>query len=130
MLTGKCLDCGGTVRPGNLVVERHVVGTDAMSGIRAHKLVAFLVGAVLLFMIGCTPDSSSSSSGSSNVSDTSTVSQLASNLASDTGGTNDPASDPAGDGPSASIPEPATGLLFLCAAGSMALARLRARKDA
>jgi hypothetical protein len=46
-------------------------------------------------------------------------------------GAGDPGSDATdlpGDG--SAIPEPATGLLFLCAAGSMALARLRARKTA
>jgi hypothetical protein len=42
----------------------------------------------------------------------------------------DPGTDPPGDGSLASVPEPATGLLFLCAAGSVALARLRARQRA
>jgi hypothetical protein len=120
---------------------------DVMSAVRAHKLAAVLAGAVLLFMIGCTPDSSSSSSGSSNSSGTSTDSQVASKTILVTGGANDPApdppgdpsgdpvagdpgTDPPGDESSASCPEPATGLLFLCAAGSMALARLRARQRA
>jgi hypothetical protein len=70
---------------------------------------------------------------------------MALNLTSATGGTDEPtsdspgdlggnvlASDPGtdspGDGPSATVPEPATCFLFLCATGSMALARLRARK--
>ena len=72
-------------------------------------------------------------------------SPVALNRTSETGGTNELASDAPGDwgdnsiagdpgadspdnGPSAGMPEPATCFLFLCAAGSMALARLRARK--
>lgn len=165
MPTGKFSDGGRTRRLGRLVGERFVVSADAAVGIRAHKLAAVLLGAVLLFMIGCTPGSSSSSSDSSNSSSTSAISQVTSNptpvtggrndsvgsqmassLTSVTGVTNDPASDPgpgelggsslAGDpgtdppdnGSSASCPEPATGALFLCAVGAMALARLR-RKE-
>jgi hypothetical protein len=135
--------------------ETLITGKDTMmSRISAHKTMAFLAIAVLLFMIGCTPGSSSSSSGGSNTSNTSTGGQLAFNPTPGTGGANDPTLDPLdnpggdpvggdpggdpfggdpgtdsdGDGAAASLPEPATGLLFLCAAGSMALARLRARK--
>jgi len=147
MLTGKRSDCDWTVRLGRLAGELFVVGKDTISGIRGHKAAAVLAGAVFFFMIGCTPDSSSSSSGSASSSDASVASLLPSNSAPAVGGVNDPAADPPGDvggnslagdpgtdppgdGTSASVPEPATAFLFLCAAGSMALARLRARKDA
>lgn len=115
-----------------------------MSGTRVHKWVAVAVCTVLLFLIGCTPDSSSSSSGSSGAA---AGSGLTSGPIALNGGPNDPSpdpnggdsnggnplagdpgNDPPGDGAPASIPEPATSLLFLCAAGSMALARLRARE--
>jgi hypothetical protein len=97
-----------------------------MPGTRAYKLAAVLGGVVLLLMIGCTPGSS----GSSNTSNTSTViSDPTGDPGNDPIG-GDPGTDPPGDGSPASIPEPATGLLFLCAAGSVALARLRARKRA
>jgi hypothetical protein len=104
-----------------------------MLGIRAHKLAAVLAGAALLFMLGCTPGSSSSSSN-----DPTGVTGIGNSgndpVGGDPGGDppagGDPGSDPPGDGALASVPEPATGLLFLCAAGSMALVRLRARKRA
>ena len=128
-----------------------------MSGRNADKLLAAMVGVVLLFVIGCTPGSSGSSSDS-------TAGAGGSGLIADAprpppsdpiggsgGGSlvgdpvNDPPSgsgdspllgdpgngnDPPGNGSAASLPEPATGLLFLCAAGSAALARLRGRKRA
>jgi hypothetical protein len=122
MLVSKCSKCGKAVKLGRLMSEQYVVGTNAISGIRAHKLAAVFAGAVLLFMIGCTPDSSNSSSDSSNSSGTSTVSQaapkatpatggandplgsqVALNLTSATGGTNDPTSDSPGDLGAASL---------------------------
>jgi hypothetical protein len=115
-----------------------------MFGTLAHKLAVVAIGAALFFLIGCTPGSSSSSSDSSS---SSAGSALTSSPIALNGDVNDPSSDPndgdangdnplvgdsgnesTGDGASASVPEPATGLLFLSAAGSMALARLRARK--
>jgi hypothetical protein len=115
-----------------------------MSATRAYKLTAILAGAILIFLIGCTPGSGSSSSSDSSAS---AGNQVAANPTPGSGGPNDPApdppggsgsdpsagdpgTDPPGDGASAGVPEPATGLLFLCAAGSMTLARLRARKRA
>ena len=112
-----------------------------MSATRAYKLTSILAGAILIFLIGCTPGSGSSSSSDSSAS---AGNQVAANPTPGSGGPNDPAPDPpggsgsdpvAGSGTPAEAPspggsEPATGLLFLCAAGSMTLARLRARKRA
>jgi hypothetical protein len=149
-----------------------------MSGNSVRKLAAVLVGAVILFLVGCTPGSSDSSNdppasptaGSGGtaavagpVNDppsrttalaTDPVNDPPSDPIASSGGNpivadpvndppldpivsfgsgslgGDPGNDPVGDGPSTSCPEPATGLLFLCAAGSAALGRLRARKRA
>lgn len=97
-----------------------------MSGSKAERLSAVVIGAILLFVIGCTP-------GSSGSSDDPPASVGGSTLASDPpgGSVGDPGGgDPVNDPAPASVPEPATGLLFLCAAGSATLARLRARKRA
>jgi hypothetical protein len=123
-----------------------------MSGNGAYARIAFLAGVVFLFMIGCTPGSSSDSSsagssGSSSAAGAATLVAHNSNPADpssdplDGSGTNPIASDPSGDplasgsgpdpvGGGTAIPEPATGLLFACAVGSIALARLRARRSA
>ena len=159
MRMGKHSNCGRIVSRENIAVEGHVVGAEALSGIRAHKLVAVLAGTIVLFMIGCTPDSTSALSGGTDsllASSSSPVasspisvtggaedpqgSQVALNQTSDVGGTDpagylggnsldgDPGADLPDNGPSASMPEPATCFLFLCAIGAMALARLGLRK--
>jgi len=118
-----------------------------MSGVCKYKPSALLAGAALLFLIGCGGgggggDSAGSSDPpvvASDPPDPPSTGGIHVDPPGDTGGNllgGDPNGDPPGpgepgiDGATAVVPEPATCLLFLCAAGSAALAQLRARKRA